>query len=93
MGMSATLTGSGTQESTTMSADTRYRIIKQHLKRPSWHEWVTLGQIERRTPTGRTTRSYGSTWLLFLCNNTDCNAEAVLAVDGLLDVLVGRGNP
>lgn len=72
-------------------SDVAFKIIKRHLKRPEWHEWVTLGATERLTRTGRKPRGYTySFWLVFICNNLDCNARAVVNTDGLLGALTGE---
>ena len=80
----------------TESAATHFRIITPHTSSADYHHWVFLPgwQAEpvavRRDSwgrrNGRGNRSAWRTWVVLICNNTECAGRAIVPAALLEDV-------
>lgn len=65
------------------------RLLHDHTA-DDWHEWVFVGDTERRDAAGRATRKGYRKWLVVRCNNIDCEGRAIVRGDLITDLVEER---
>lgn len=67
----------------------RYKMLDPHNPAENYHDWV-LGEgqwLQRDTLFRRTTRRFGNRFIVFRCNNTNCNARMAVLENDVADML------
>lgn len=55
------------------------RLLKDHTaSRADYHDWVFIGDTERRDSIGRKANPAYHIWLVVICNNTECEGRALV---------------
>jgi hypothetical protein len=70
-----------------MNVQTVVRV--DHVNIPDWdyHEWIRRDFVKADVRGRLSPRMWNAHWLLIVCNNPDCPAEALINVQGILEEL------